>query len=115
MADDAPPPPWVRHPEIARHSIGWRMGYGESFLEVWWAFASATKPGALVDYFRAHAPLPIEWVDFVAMALAPDRDPVTAAELDEPADYNDVIRQRVERIADLGLFDLGAWRAYFEP
>ncbi len=26
------PPPWLAFPEIQRYSIGWRMGYGESYI-----------------------------------------------------------------------------------
>jgi hypothetical protein len=115
MADDAPPPPWVRHPEIPRYSIGWRMGYGESYLDHWWQFAQARNTAALVDYFRAHAPIPVEWVDFVGMALdLPHRDPITAAEVDEPEDFDEAIRRSGERIAHLGLFDVDAWRAYLD-
>ncbi len=25
-------PPWLAYPEIDRHSIGWRMGYGEDYI-----------------------------------------------------------------------------------
>jgi ribA/ribD-fused uncharacterized protein len=32
---DPMPPPWIKHPEIERYSIGWRMGYGESYLCAW--------------------------------------------------------------------------------
>ena len=29
------PPPWIAYPEIERYSIGWRMGYGESYIYKW--------------------------------------------------------------------------------
>ncbi len=29
------PPPWIAYPEIERYSIGWRMGYGESYICKW--------------------------------------------------------------------------------
>lgn len=32
------PPPWVKHPNIKRFSIGWRMEKGESYLEDWYNF-----------------------------------------------------------------------------
>jgi hypothetical protein len=32
---DPLPPPWIKYPEIERCSIGWRMGYGESYLCEW--------------------------------------------------------------------------------
>jgi hypothetical protein len=28
-------PPWIKHPEIERYSIGWRMGYGEDYVCKW--------------------------------------------------------------------------------
>jgi hypothetical protein len=27
------PPPWMAFPEIERYSIGWRMGYGEDYID----------------------------------------------------------------------------------
>ena len=27
------PPPWLAHREIERYSIGWRMGYGEDYID----------------------------------------------------------------------------------
>jgi hypothetical protein len=110
MADDARAtlvPPWVRHPEIPRYSIGWRMGYGESYLDAWLQVAHTLDTAALVTYFESYAPIPIEWVDTVAMALdLPHRDPITGATVDEPEDLSG------ERIAHFGLFDVAAWRAY---
>jgi hypothetical protein len=32
------PPPWIKHPDIKRFSIGWRMGMGESYLRDWYNF-----------------------------------------------------------------------------
>ena len=91
------------------------MGYGESYLDQWWQFAHSQDPQFLVDYFRAVAPIPVEWVDFVGMALdLPHRDPVTAAEVEEPEDFEEAIRRSGERIAHLGLFDVDAWRASLE-
>ncbi|MFG6368911.1 MAG: NADAR family protein [Lachnospiraceae bacterium] len=29
------PPLWLAYPEIARYSIGWRMGYGEDYIYQW--------------------------------------------------------------------------------
>ena len=110
-----PQPPWIRHPEIPRYSIGWRMGYGESYLDHWWQFAQTQDTAALVAYFRAWAPLPVEWVGFAGMALdLPARDPVTAAAIAEPDDFDQAIRHAGERIAHLGLFDVEAWRRYLD-
>lgn len=34
----APLPPWLAHPHIARHSLGWRMGVGEAYIQQWGAW-----------------------------------------------------------------------------
>jgi len=28
-------PPWEKHPELDRYSMGWRMGYGEDYIHTW--------------------------------------------------------------------------------
>jgi hypothetical protein len=33
-------PPWLKYPNIPIHSIGWKMGVGEVYLEdyaIWWS------------------------------------------------------------------------------
>ena len=112
QARTTPVPPWVRHPEIERYSIGWRMGYGESYLMVWWTFAETLDTEARITYFREWAPLPLAWVDFAGMVIdLPLRDAVTGAER-EPEGFDDTLRARGESIAHLGLFDADAWRRY---
>ena len=100
QADGTPRPPWVRHPELERYSLGWRMGYGESYLDLWWHWAAARSSDELTAYFWRHAPLPVEWADWVASALGLEVDP------DEPA-------PAIERIAQAGLVDLAAWQRYW--
>jgi ribA/ribD-fused uncharacterized protein len=34
-------PPWKKYPEISRYSIGWRMGYGEEYFEVFLDYLSS--------------------------------------------------------------------------
>lgn len=31
QADGGPLPPWRKHPELERYSMGWRMGYGVAY------------------------------------------------------------------------------------
>ena len=91
------------------------MGYGESYLDIWWGFAEARDTTALIAYFREFAPLPLDWVDWAGMVFdLPLRDPVTAAPIAEPDDFDASVRANGERIAHLGLFDVEAWRAYLD-
>lgn len=62
-------PPWKKYPHIERYSIGWRMGYGEDYLGVWWAWTKPLDKTQLVGYFKRHAPIPREWLDWVAYEL----------------------------------------------
>ncbi|MEJ7597145.1 MAG: hypothetical protein WKG01_04475 [Kofleriaceae bacterium] len=115
QARTTPVPPWIRFPEIERYSIGWRMGSGESYLMVWWAFAERLDTEDLVTYFREFAPLPLAWVDFAGMAIdLPLRDAVTGTAREEPEDWGDAVRARGDSIAHLALFDAAAWRAYLD-
>lgn len=54
------PPPWIAFPEIDRYSIGWRMGYGESYIGKWGAwFDSLTKED--VKAYQELFPEPVTW------------------------------------------------------
>ena len=59
-------PPWLRYPEIQHHSIGWRMGYGESYIMAWDKWAESLSRDDLVKYFKKYFPIPVEWLDWVA-------------------------------------------------
>ncbi len=67
----------VRYPELERYSIGWRMGYGESYVMVWWAwwdtaFSTATEK---YNYFRRHN-LPVEWLDWISLQMWSEQDDI---------------------------------------
>lgn len=62
-------PPWLKHPEIPRYSIGWRMGYGESYMWTWDKWAEHFNQDQLLEYFRKYTPIPVEWLDWVANRL----------------------------------------------
>lgn len=69
-------PPWARHPEIPSGSIGWRMGYGESWLMLWhaWLSRQPTDRAWRLAYLRRHPPAPRTWDRTAIDVLAPDRD-----------------------------------------
>lgn len=54
------PPPWIAFPEIERYSIGWRMGYGEAYIDKWgtW-FESLTEEE--VSAYQKLFPEPVTW------------------------------------------------------
>lgn len=58
-------PPWVKYPDLPRRSIGWRMGGGEAYLALWWAWwrelAAADR-----DAYRARWPEPDAWRGWLA-------------------------------------------------
>ncbi|HEY4221329.1 MAG TPA: hypothetical protein VGO62_08295 [Myxococcota bacterium] len=64
-------PPWERFPGYERYTIGWRMGFGESWLGMWSAFVADLGPD--VDrrraYLQRHAQAPLSWADHVLSAL----------------------------------------------
>lgn len=54
------PPPWIAFPKIERYSIGWRMGYGESYIDKWGAwFESLTEEE--VSAYQKLFPEPVTW------------------------------------------------------
>lgn len=60
-------PPWARHPEIPAGSIGWRMGYGESYQITFdaWFRRKHWRREAKIRYLRRY-PAPKSWKHFVA-------------------------------------------------
>lgn len=69
-------PPWARCPEIAFGSIGWRMGYGETWLDRWeaWLAEQPTDRGWRLAYLRRHPPAPRSWATAVARVLGGARE-----------------------------------------
>lgn len=67
-------PPWERFPTCERYSIGWRMGGGESWLTMWYAFLDDLDPTARAAYLRRHAPAPISWAALVHGVLHPSQE-----------------------------------------
>ncbi|WAS93649.1 hypothetical protein [Nannocystis punicea] len=67
-------PPWAKYPEIPARSIGWRMGYGESWAEVWheWLSRAPTDRAWRLAYLKRHAPAPRTWASAAISTLAPE-------------------------------------------
>jgi hypothetical protein len=65
-------PPWRKYPEIQRYSIGWRMGYGESYMIAWDEWSEQMTLEQRVEYFKKYSPIPLEWLDWVASRCRDD-------------------------------------------
>lgn len=59
------PPPWLKHPEISAGSIGWRMGYGEDYMDQFDRWFATLGSGDR-DEYRIHYPEPDGWYGFYA-------------------------------------------------
>ena len=44
------PPPWLAFPEIERYSIGWRMGYGEDYIDWFGHWLDTLSPEEQTEY-----------------------------------------------------------------
>lgn len=56
-------PPWKKYPDIPQGCIGWRMGYGEDYLDqfsTWWDASSLEEKRSYARKF----PAPEEWSGF---------------------------------------------------
>lgn len=67
-------PPWERFPDYEHHTIGWRMGHGETWLGMWSVFLDQLAPDleTRIAYLRRHAPAPFTWADSVHRVLHPE-------------------------------------------
>lgn len=54
------PPPWLAYPEIERYSIGWRMGYGESYIIKWGDWYD-NLPEKEAEEYQKLFPEPVTW------------------------------------------------------
>lgn len=43
-------PPWIEFPELPSHSMGWRMGKGESYLDEWVAWLRGLNDTEMEQY-----------------------------------------------------------------
>ena len=56
-------PPWLAHPEIDRYSIGWRMGYGEEYIEILFEYLDKLTDNERIIYELTY-PENDEWKDW---------------------------------------------------
>ena len=40
-------PPWIKFPELSEFTMGWRMGYGETYLHEWRDWCKTLSPEQL--------------------------------------------------------------------
>jgi hypothetical protein len=80
-------PPWERFPTYERYTLGWRMGTGEDWLVMWWAFLDQLGASfeARLAYLRRHAPAPFSWASTVHSVLHPSSED----EVDEDDEADD--------------------------
>ena len=103
-------PPWAALPDLEFGTIGWRMGYGESYLMKWSGFLDEVDPSyeSRLAYLKEHAPAPHTWSESVYSVLYPD------AEIEDYA----LDDEQLKEVHALGLVqsDLAyaAWRALQE-
>src|SRR5579871_6192954 len=66
-------PPWERFPTYERYTIGWRMGTGEGWLDMWRVFLDDLDPALEVRlaYLKRHPPAPVTWASWVYAILHP--------------------------------------------
>ena len=72
-------PPWVALPNTHPFDIAWRMGTGETHLELWARWAP--KKTEVLDVIRRHGPIPADWTCWAAEALGEIEVDVEAEDL----------------------------------
>lgn len=110
------PPPWVTLPHAHPASIGWRMGYGEGFIDLWsdWWDATGYTEAEQVEYFRAWKP-PHAWLEWVICTLWPDvqEEYFDTLEEDEEA-ARALLSPYFARLDALGFGSFADWKADYE-
>ncbi|MBL7818468.1 MAG: NADAR family protein [Saprospiraceae bacterium] len=56
-------PPWEKHPELDRYSIGWRMGYGEEYMLIWYTWYRGLSTTGKEKYKKQYIET-VEWIGF---------------------------------------------------
>lgn len=94
-------PPWEKFPTYERMTIGWRMGHGETWLDLFRLFTEGLDPSfaARLAYLRRHAPAPVSWAGWVWSTLHPDEED---EDLDDEAEEAREVGRRAE-LRRLGL------------
>ena len=55
--------PWKQYPELGR-GMGWRMGYGEDYMDFWVMWYTGVISGEEREAYRALNPEPEAWLGF---------------------------------------------------
>jgi hypothetical protein len=73
--DDIMVPPWEKFPDYERHTLGWRMGVGEEYLDDYYTFIQQLSNDyqTRLNYLKSHRPAPLNWDIYVLSILYPDR------------------------------------------
>ena len=98
-------PPWIKFPQIPRYSIGWRMGYGESYMWAWDEWSNRFSKEQLVEYFKKNFPIPIEWLDWVANHMGFEILPADESESSKNDVYTGVKWLEKQGLADFSKFE----------
>ena len=69
-------PPWEEFPDYERHTLGWRMGTGEAYLDDYYTFIQQLSNDyeTRLNYLKRHRPAPLNWDTYVLSILYPDRE-----------------------------------------
>jgi hypothetical protein len=62
-------PPWKMYPELDYKSLGWRMGYGEYYIQRWHKYFRSLNSKQRLDYKTANPELE-SWIGFYAASEA---------------------------------------------
>jgi hypothetical protein len=93
-------PPWAKFPDYERHTIGWRMGSGESWLCFLSVFLKrmGSDPQVREAYLRRHPPAPYTWASWVDSVLGEgdDDDDNDDNDNDDDDDDDDEMLTRLE-------------------
>ncbi|MBI1211873.1 MAG: DUF1768 domain-containing protein [Alphaproteobacteria bacterium] len=61
-----PAPPWIEHPQFAEPSdLGWRMGFGQDYMEEWIKWYSAMSKANRQRYLALFR-MPTYWMDWLS-------------------------------------------------
>lgn len=98
-------PPWEEFPHYERHTIGWRMGSGESWLGFCHLFLDNLPKDfdTRLAYLQRHAKAPHTWSDWVHDILYPDAE---EEEFEDDDDGEKELAQKLERrkkLIEIGL------------
>ena len=104
--NNPPLPLWLKYPDIPRYSIGWRMGYGEYYRDLWWMWAESQSNNDLIHYFKKFVPIPMEWISWVAYQLFED-------DYSENKNYQEREKLLVKKLHSIELVDFNQWLEWY--